>query len=94
MTPAPGDARVVILQCSTTDVGCIYTSHEVLGFAILQYSKADNEELVRAPTSRSRGNNEVHHGRKHRTRYKSHFCNPDTYSDRKDSFLHLRLSPA
>jgi len=39
MTPAPGDARVVILQCSST-VEYIYT-HEVLDFC--HVPKADNE---------------------------------------------------
>lgn len=44
MTPAPGDARVVILQCSSTDVECIYT-HEVLG-SCHPMRKPDNEVVA------------------------------------------------
>lgn len=44
MTPAPGDARVVILQCSSTDIECIYT-HEVQGLCH-PVPKLDNEVVA------------------------------------------------
>jgi len=40
----PLDARVVILQCSSTDVECIHT-HEVLDFCH-PFLKPDNEKVA------------------------------------------------
>jgi hypothetical protein len=44
MTPAPGDARVVIIQCFSIDVECIYT-HEVTDFCN-PVPKPDNEAVA------------------------------------------------